>query len=218
MVATAGIGRRTNAQRVGARFTANLQAYSGGTVRVVESAQNPWSRISDRSLIVSDSTIELSVVVQSTDNFDTSVAARAFAAAVKESGNPDFSVDRIAGAFPATGGCGAVDRVGLITSLFGDGEYIARVCIEASRADSLVPTAPAGGATDTALATVGHVVVRDSSQNSEVGAQHPGIGSALGDGAGSLWAQIPTGVKVGGAVVGAVVLAVSLAYVWRSVR
>lgn len=219
MVATAGIGRRTNAAQVGARLAARLAAESGGNVAVVASAQNPWSRISDRNaLFASDSTIEVSAVVQSSGNFDTSVVCRAFAGAVKDSGNPSFSVDRIVSAFPETGGCGAVDRIGLVASLFGDGEYIARVCIEASRADSLVPPAPPGGATDTAVATLGHVVVRDSSQNSEVGTQHPGVGAAIGGGVGDVWAQIPTGVKVGAGVVGGVVLLVSLAYVLRSVR
>lgn len=220
MISTPGIGHRTDAERLRQRFGAWLAQGSGNRVRLTSGDPNPWARITDRGVLgTTDTAVELSAVVIGAENFDTSVAAMAFANAVKEAGNPRFSATRIANAFPQSGdGCGAVDTLGAITSIFGDGEYVTRVCISYQRATGSNASPPAGGVTDTVLSTVGHAAIRDSSQPAEIGQRVPSVGDKIPSGLGSVWDSIPTSVKVGGGVTLLFVAALGAAYVWRSFK
>lgn len=220
MVCTPGIGQRTNAALLGTRFGDWLSANTHGVVTMAEGGGNVHARTSDRAVLgTSDATVELSAVVRGTANWNTAAACLAFANAVKDAGNPGFSAQRIADKFPAdANGCGAVDNFGMVTSLFGDGEYVTRVCLSYAPAASGAAPPPSGGFTDRAIATVGTGAVRDSTRPSEVGQRTPGLAPVIPQLGNELWESIPLGYKIGGGFVLGMVGLVALAYVVRSFK
>lgn len=217
MITSSGIGDRTNSQVAARVFASKLTELSRGAVRLSQLGGNPSFQVVrvDGLLGTTQSNIRASVTVESNAVFDTSLADRAFAEAMKGAGNPGFSATRIAGKVPASGGCGIVDAWGVLQR----GDVIFRVCRDQSVVSSGASSAPVPVSTimDSVVSTSGTAVVQNSTNPAEIGTVVPTVGDRTRSGIPNAWAEIPIEYKIAaGAVIGVALFGLA-AYTLRSV-
>lgn len=222
MVASKATGDRTNATRLATAFTQGLTAFRGGIIQRSPGVdRNPWPRVVEHSVLgVAESTIQLSVTLQSETEFDTADVARIFFEAIKSAGNPGLSTTRLMASLPRSGnGCGYVDSLPIV-SFFTSGEYVVRVCVDATPASpqSSSNTPPETSLRDSTFGTTGSAVVRDSTVPTEIGLPQRTLGERFQGGTVNLWDEIPLGVKVAGGVAAALAALAIVGYTYRSFK
>lgn len=222
VVASKATGDRANATRLATAFQQGLTAHRGGIIQLAQGvARNPWPRVVEHDVLgVAESTIQLSVTVQSANEFDTTEIARIFFEAVKTAGNPGLSVTRLMASLPRSGaGCGYVDALPIV-SYFTSGEYVVRVCVDATPASPEASTnaPPETSIRDSAFGTAGTAVVRDSNVPTEVGLPQRSLGDRFHGGAINFWDEIPTGVKMAGVGVAVLAALAIVGYTYRSFK
>jgi len=217
MVTSSGIGDRTNAQVAARVFAAKLSELSRGAVRLSQLGGNPSFQVVrvDGLLGTTQSNIRASVTVESAAVFDTSIADRAFAEAMKGAGNPGFSATRIAEKVPASGGCGMVDAWGVLQR----GDVIFRVCRDQSVVSSGASSAPVPATTimDSVVSTSGRAVVQNSTNPAEIGTTVATVADRARNGTSGVWDQVPIEYKIAAGAVVAIGLFGLAAYTLRSV-